>query len=311
MTTIAPPAPAPPVLREIGRRASLQQIVVTIALTVGPVLGLLLVVTLMWGRAIRAQDLIVAGILYVVTGYGVTIGFHRMLTHRSFRARRALKICLAIAGSMAIEGSATAWVANHRRHHMFSDQRLDPHSPHRFDGRHLGVVRGFLWAHVGWLFLSDATSTDRFAPDLVADTDVRRISRLFPAFAAASILIPFGLGWALSGTLSGAITALVWAGLVRMAALHHATWSVNSICHLFGKRPFDTKDESRNFAPMALLSFGESWHNFHHAFPSVARHGALRRQLDPSASLIRLFERLGWVTKVRWPSRDQLATVVT
>lgn len=308
MTTMAPPTPPPPVLRNVSTRASLKQLVVTTALTVGPALGLVVALTLMWGHAVDAQDLIIAAVLYVITGYGISIGYHRLLTHRSFRARRVLKIVLTIAGSMAVEGSATMWVANHRRHHMFSDQQLDPHSPHRFDGKPFAVVRGFLWAHVGWLFLSDATSAERFAPDLVADTDVQRISRLFPVLAAASLLFPFALGWALSGTLAGALTALVWAGLVRMAALHHTTWSVNSICHLFGKRPFATKDQSRNFAPLALLSFGESWHNLHHAFPSLARHGALRGQLDPSASLIRLFEHLGWATKVRWPSRAQLAT---
>lgn len=313
MTTIAPaaptptPAPGPPVLRKVSTRASLQTAVVTSALTVGPVLGFAIAVTLMWGHAVHVMDLIMASLFYVITGFGVTIGFHRMLTHRSFRARRVLKIVLAIVGSMAIEGSATAWVANHRRHHMFSDQRLDPHSPHRFDGRPLGVVRGFLWAHFAWLFLSDATSTDRFAPDLVEDADLRRISKLFPVFAGLSLVLPLALGWTLTGTLSGAIAAFVWAGLVRMVALHHATWSVNSICHLFGKRPFKTKDESRNFAPLALVSFGESWHNFHHAFPSLARHGALRGQLDLSATLISLFERLGWVSKVRWPSPAQLA----
>lgn len=308
MTTLALPDSASPPLREINTRASLQKVLVTSVLTAGPAIGLVVVLTLMWGHAVHVMDLVMAGGFYVVTGFGVTVGFHRMLTHRSFRATRALKIVLAIAGSMAIEGSATAWVANHRRHHMFSDQGLDPHSPHRFDGRPLGVIRGFLWAHIGWLFLADATSTGRFAPDLVDDTDMRRISMLFPVLAVVSFLLPLALGWALTRTLSGAIAAFVWAGLVRIVALHHATWSVNSICHLFGKRPFKTKDQSRNFAPLALLSFGESWHNLHHAFPSVARHGALRGQLDPSATLIRLFERLGWVTKVRWPTSAQLAT---
>lgn len=307
-TTLAPPGAASPVLREVDARASLRNLFITSALTVGPAIGLVVVLTLMWGHAVDVTDLVMAASFYVLTGFGVTIGFHRMLTHRSFRATRALKIVLTIAGSLAIEGTPTAWVANHRRHHMFSDQGLDPHSPHRFDGHPFGILRGFLWAHVGWLFRADATSADRFAPDLVDDTDMRRISMLFPLLAAVSFLLPLALGWALTRTLSGAIAAFVWAGLVRVTALHHATWSVNSICHLFGKRPFKTKDHSRNFAPLALVSFGESWHNLHHAFPSLARHGALRGQVDPSASLIRLFERLGWVTKVRWPTTAQLAT---
>lgn len=286
----------------------MRQAVITSLLVVGPAVGLAVVVPLLWGRAVNVSDLVMAGALYVITGYGISVGFHRLLTHRSFRANRPLKIVLALAGSMAIEGSATYWVANHRRHHIFSDQPGDPHSPHRFDGRPFGLVRGFLWAHVGWLFLSDATSADRYAPDMVADGDVTWVSRLFPLLAVVSLALPFGLGWALSGTFAGAIAAFVWAGLVRMAALHHVTWSVNSICHLFGRRSFTTKDKSRNFAPLAVVSFGESWHNLHHAHPALARHGALRGQVDPSATLIRLFEQLGWATKVRWPKVALLAS---
>ncbi|MHB8594758.1 MAG: acyl-CoA desaturase [Acidimicrobiales bacterium] len=298
---------APPPTRVGGERPSVRQFVVTTALVVGPAVALALVVPLLWGHAVHLRDIIMAVVFYVVTGYGISVGFHRLLTHRSFRASRALKICLALAGSLAVEGSATDWVANHRRHHMNSDGPGDPHSPHRFDGRPFGVLRGFLWAHVGWLFLADATSVERFAPDCAEDADLARISRLFPVLALVSLGLPFGLGWALSGTLGGAVTALVWAGLVRMAALHHVTWSVNSICHLVGRRPFATSDDSRNFAPLALLSFGESWHNLHHAHPALARHGALRGQLDPSATLIKLFEHLGWATRVRWPDRKRLS----
>src|SRR5207244_4381596 len=173
--------------------------------------------------------------------------------------------------------------------------------PHGRGGGLAGQLRGFGHAHVGWLFESDSTSADRFAPDLVRDRDVAVLSRLFPLFALASLAIPFAAGWGLSGTIAGGLSALLWAGLVRMAMLHHVTWSVNSVCHMFGRRPFAAKDRSTNFAPMAILSMGESWHNFHHAFPSAARHGAGRGQLDSSARLIRLFEWAGWATKVRWP----------
>lgn len=299
------PSPAsPPVTEKL--RPDLGQALVTGSLVLAPVVAIAVVVPVLWGRAVNVSDLVMAAVLYLVTGYGVTIGFHRMLTHGSFRAKRGLKIALAVAGSMAIQGSATGWVANHRRHHMYSDRPGDPHSPHRYGSGWLAQFRGLLWAHVGWLFLSDPTSAEQFAPDLVADRDLEIVSRLFPVWAAASLAIPFCIGWALSGSMIGAVTALVWAGIVRMAALHHVTWSVNSICHVFGRRPFATYDRSANVAVFALVSLGESWHNFHHAFPSCARFGALGHQVDSSAALIRLFEKLGWATKVRWPNPARL-----
>jgi stearoyl-CoA desaturase (delta-9 desaturase) len=279
------------------------QLLVTMLLIVGPVAALAAGVPLLWGHALHARDLALAVAFYVVTGHGVTVGYHRMFTHRSFRPNRALKIVLGIAGSLAVQGSVTSWVAIHRRHHMFSDRPGDPHSPHLVVRGGLRRLRGFVHGHVGWLFRSNDEAAERFAPDLLGDRDVAVMSRLFPLLALASLGLPFGIGWLWSGrTLGGALTALLWAGLVRMAVLHHVTWSVNSVCHMFGRRPHDAKDESRNFAALAIVSMGESWHNFHHAHPSAARHGAGRGELDSSAWLIRLFERLGWATKVRWPS---------
>ncbi|MDQ1521762.1 MAG: hypothetical protein QOI55_2835 [Actinomycetota bacterium] len=272
-------------------------------LVVGPFVAVGLCVPLLWGRVLSIRDALLALVLYAVTGHGVTVGFHRLFTHRSFTANRALKIGLAIAGSMAVEGSAIGWVANHRRHHMFSDRPGDPHSPHRYGRGAFGQLRGLAYAHVGWLFAADNTSADRYAPDLQRDQDLVTISRLFPAFAIASFALPFAAGWILSGSLLGAFTALIWAGVVRVALLHHATWSVNSVCHMFGRRPSSVTDHSTNFAPLAVLSMGESWHNFHHANPGSARHGAGRGQLDSSAALIRLFEKAGWATKVRWPKQ--------
>jgi stearoyl-CoA desaturase (delta-9 desaturase) len=210
---------------------------------------------------------------------------------------------------MALQGSIIGWVANHRRHHMFSDRVGDPHSPHRYGVGVVAQLRGLAHAHVGWLFHNDETSPDRFAPDLLRDRDVRRVNGLFPVFAVATIAIPFAIGWALTRSLTGGLTALLWAGLVRIVLLHHVTWSINSICHVFGRRPFASNDRSSNFAPLALLSFGESWHNFHHASPSSARHGALPGQVDSAAALIRVFERFGWATNVRWPSASRIATV--
>jgi stearoyl-CoA desaturase (delta-9 desaturase) len=279
---------------------------VTALLVIGPAVALGAVVPLLWGHALHTRDLVLAAVFYLFTGFGVTVGYHRLFTHRSFKANRVLKIVLAAAGSMALEGSLSGWVANHRRHHVFSDTDGDPHSPHAFASRPLAHMRGFFHAHIGWLFKADPTSETRYAADLLRDSDTRIISRLFPVFAVFSLAAPFFLGWGLSGQIDGALTALLWAGVARMVLLHHVTWSVNSICHIFGRRPEATTDHSTNFAPLALLSFGESWHNFHHAHPASARHGARPRQVDISAGLIRMFERVGWATDVRWPTQRDL-----
>jgi stearoyl-CoA desaturase (Delta-9 desaturase) len=278
------------------------QKLVTVAIVAGPVLALALVIPWLWGHAINLTDVLIALALYGFTGFGITIGFHRLFSHRAFTPRRPLKITLAVLGSMAVEGSVTSWVATHRRHHMFSDDVGDPHSPHRYGDRGGALLRGLAFSHVGWLFVSDASDASRYAPDMLKDRDMQRIDRLFPLLALGSLAIPFGIGWALSGTIVGALTALLWAGLVRMALLHHVTWSVNSLCHTFGRRPEGTTDRSTNLWPLAVISLGDNWHNIHHAHPSWARHGARPGMVDPSAWLIRRFEQWGWATRVRWPS---------
>ena len=278
------------------------QKLVTVAIVAGPVVALAVIIPMLWGHAVHLSDLLVGLVLYLITGFGITVGFHRLFTHRSFGPRRTLKIALAIMGSMAVEGSLTSWVATHRRHHMFSDLPGDPHSPHRYGDHGGALLRGLAFSHVGWLFVSDASLASRYAPDMLRDRDIQRIDRLFPLWATASLVIPLGIGYALSGTLAGALTALLWAGLVRMALLHHVTWGVNSLCHTFGRRPEATKDQSSNLWVLAVVSLGDSWHNIHHAHPSWARHGARRGMIDPSAWLIRRFEQLGWATKVRWPT---------
>jgi len=295
-----PPPPAP------GSTAGR---VVTILLVAGPVLGLALFLPFGWGRVINTGDVVLAVVLYLFTGFGVAAGLHRLFAHHSFKANRALKVTLAVAGSMALEGSIISWVAIHRRHHMFSDQPGDPHSPWRYGSDPGGTLRGFVWAHVGWLFADDPTDTRRFAPDLLRDRDLVIVDRLFPVLAVTSLAIPFVAGWMIYGNLGAALDAFLWAGLVRMALLHHVTWSINSVCHLWGRRPFMTTDQSTNFAPLALVSFGESWHNFHHSSPASARHGALPHQVDLAARLIRLFEKAGWATKVRWPTPAQIASL--
>jgi stearoyl-CoA desaturase (delta-9 desaturase) len=290
-----------------SRRGTSASRAITLLIVIAPPAAAVLAICLLWGRAVTLPDLLVAGVLYAVTGHGIAIGYHRLFTHSSFVARRPLKIALASAGSMAIEGSPIGWVANHRRHHRFSDRPGDPHSPWRFGRGAFPQLRGLYWAHLGWLFSTDTTRSERYAADLLDDRDLIVIGRLFPVFAVASLLLPAAIGWAYTGTWLGACTGFIWGGLVRVALLHHVTWSVNSVCHMFGAKPFPTKDRSTNFAPLAILSFGESWHSFHHASPRSARHGVLAHQTDSAAAIIRLFERANWVTNVRWPTAAQIA----
>lgn len=306
-TTLSPPvvpsrAPDP----EPSRSGVIVGRVITALLVIGPAVALGLAIPLLWGSVVHLHDIVLALAFYLVSGFGVTVGYHRLFTHRSFKPTRSLKILLASAGSLAMEGSLIGWVANHRRHHAFSDRAGDPHSPHLARAGFAAPLRGFFHAHVGWLFRTNLSSAERYAPDLINDADVAIISRLFPLFAISSLAAPFFLGWAWSGTIGGALTALLWAGAARMMLLHHVTWSVNSICHMFGKQPATDRDHSTNFAPLGVVSMGEAWHNFHHAHPRSARHGALPHQIDPSAAVIRLFERAGWATEVRWPTQLQV-----
>lgn len=279
----------------------LQRAVVA-SLVLGPVAASVLALVEFWSHGVSWFDLGLAITMYVVTGFGVTLGYHRLLTHGSFRPRRWLKIVLAVAGSMAFEGSAISWASIHRRHHVYADRRGDPHSPVR-RGDRLGDRIGGLWhAHVGWLFQRNPVDAQRWSPDLLADKDIALISSMAPAWMVASLAIPFALGWAVTQSLRGALLALLWGGLVRVLLLHHVTWSINSICHVFGRQPFRTRDRSRNVWLLALVSFGESWHNAHHSFPALARHGVDRWQIDVSAGAIALFERLKWASEVRWPT---------
>jgi stearoyl-CoA desaturase (delta-9 desaturase) len=283
------------------------QLTVTALLVAGPFAGLAVAVWLLWGRGVGFADIGLAVFFYLLTGFGVTVGYHRLLTHRSFTARPALRVALAIAGSLSFQGEVNGWVAVHRRHHAFTDRPGDPHSPYRFGIGPVGQLRGVLHAHAGWLFRADPTSRETYAPDMLADPAMLRISRAFPVLCVVSLAAPFAIGWVIGG-LRGAVLALLWAGLVRIFLLQHVTWSVNSLCHLLGNRPFTTRrhDRATNLWPMALLSLGESWHNTHHSDPSCARHGVDRGQVDLSAEVIRVFERAGWATGVRWPEASRL-----
>jgi stearoyl-CoA desaturase (delta-9 desaturase) len=238
---------------------------------------------------------------------GISVGYHRYFTHRAFKAKRGLRIALAVAGGMAAQGPVTPWVADHRRHHAFSDRDGDPHSPWAYGTGPVALAKGFWHAHMGWLFERVNTNAERFAPDLLADRDMRVMDRLFPLWMVLSIGVPTALGGLISWSWWGVLTAFFWAGLVRVAFLHHVTWSINSICHLIGSRPFASRDKAANFWPLAILSMGESWHNSHHADPTCARHGVRRGQIDISARVIWIFEKLNWVSDVRWTNPERLA----
>ncbi len=308
MTTAPQPRPspsAPPPIVE-GRQSSGETALIAV-FTIVPMLALIAAVPFAWGWGLGWTDVALAVVFYALSGLGVTVGFHRYLTHRAFKAARPLRLGLAVAGSFAMQGSVIEWVADHRRHHAYSDKEGDPHSPWLFGTGPVAVARGFGHAHMGWLFGQDKTNARRFAPDLQADHDVRRVDRLFPLWTVATLLLPAVLGGLLTWSWWGALTGFFWAGLVRVAMLHHITWSINSICHMVGERPFASRDRSANFWPLAILSFGESWHNSHHADPTCARHGVGRGQLDISARVIWAFEKLGWIHDVRWPTPQRLA----
>jgi stearoyl-CoA desaturase (delta-9 desaturase) len=270
---------------------------------------------LAWGGSLHWQDLVVLAIVYSLTGAGITVGYHRLFTHRSFKTTRVLRVLFAVLGSMAVEGSVVEWVATHRRHHDFSDQPGDPHSPH---AEHTpgwrGAVGGLVHAHVGWMFRGkDMANPGRYARDLLSDRDLRVIGRTFPLWVLAGLALPFGLGVALTGSIVGGLTGLLWGGVVRIFLLHHATFSINSLCHFFGRSPFGTGDESRNLAWLAPITFGEAWHNNHHAFPTSARHGLGRGQVDPGAWLITALERahLAWDVVRISPERQRAKWVAT
>jgi stearoyl-CoA desaturase (delta-9 desaturase) len=274
--------------------------VITGAVTVIPFLALAAACWQAWADLLRWSDVAVFGIMYLATGLGVTVGFHRHLTHRSFATSRPLRAVLAVLGSAAIEGPVISWVADHRKHHTFADQEGDPHSPHVGHGGGLrGALTGLAHAHLGWLFIhTQRGAKRRYAPDLMADPAVRFVDRTFLLWAVAGFGVAFGLGTAIGGSVVAGLTGLLWGGGVRMLVVHHVTYSINSLCHFFGRRRFPTEDHSRNLLWLALPTLGESWHNNHHAFPTSAFHGLRRWELDPSALVIRGMEAVGLVWDV-------------
>ncbi|GAA0355607.1 acyl-CoA desaturase [Actinoallomurus spadix] len=307
--TVAPSAPPrPQALPELEAKPKgvFERVLLAVFIAV-PLLAVAAAVPFAWGWGLGWSDVAITVLMYTVTGLGVTVGYHRHFTHKSFKAKRPLRIALALAGSLSIEMSVIDWVATHRRHHKYSDKEGDPHSPWRFGSDWKALTKGLVWAHMGWLFDAGRTSPAKFCPDLVADKDIRRISRVFPGLVAVSMLLPALLGGLITMSWWGALTAFFWGSLVRVSLLHHVTWAINSICHVMGEEVFDSRDKARNVWWLAIPSFGESWHNLHHADPTCARHGVLKGQIDISARLIWIFERFGWVHDVRWPNAERLA----
>ena len=266
-----------------------------------PLIGLIAAIVLLWDQAIGPLELGLLIGLYFLTALGVTLGYHRMFTHRAFQSSRAFRAIIGVLGSMAVEGSVITWVADHRKHHAFTDRDGDPHSPHLSGPGFWGGIKGLWHAHIGWLFETVGTAErERFAPDLIKDRVVRAVDKLFWVWVVLGFVIPFALGWIVGGGLGTALTALLWGGFVRVFLLHHVTWSINSVCHFFGRKRFDIEDESRNVFWLAPLSMGESWHHNHHAFPTSAFHGLRfwERLADPTGLMIALLEKLGVVWNV-------------
>ena len=286
--------------------------IITGLVTAIPFLLLAVAAWQVWDAALHWRDLAILGAAYLITGLGVTVGFHRLLTHRSFKTGPAVRGIFAALGSAAIEGPVISWVADHRKHHAFSDEHGDPHSPHvGHGGGWRGTLRGLFHAHLGWLFIhTERGSKQRFAPDLIKDPVIGFIDRTFLVWAVVGLAIPFAAGYAIGGTLVAGLTALLWGGAVRVFLVHHVTYSINSVCHVFGRRRFATSDESRNVFWLALPTMGESWHNNHHAFPTSAFHGLRRWELDPSAVVIWALEKAGLAWDVVRVSPERQAAKV-
>jgi stearoyl-CoA desaturase (delta-9 desaturase) len=265
-----------------------------------PFAAALAAIPLLWNSLVGPSDLVVMAVMYLLTALGITVGYHRLLTHRSFITPKWLEYTFAALGSMAVQGPVIAWVADHRKHHAHTDREGDPHSPHVGHGDGvMGVLRGLWHAHAGWLLVDHGRADwKKYAPDLYEDPGMRFLSRHFVALVVAGLALPAALGFLLTGSLLGATTGLLWGGFIRIFFVHHITWSVNSICHFAGSRRFDTDDESTNVFWLALPSLGEAWHHNHHAFPRSAKHGLKRWELDPSATVIAGLEKVGLARNV-------------
>jgi stearoyl-CoA desaturase (Delta-9 desaturase) len=302
--------PAPDHVRGVVQLTAAQlrlQRRITLIMTLLPLVAVGIAVSRLWGSAVSGLDLALFLSFYSLTGLGITVGYHRLFTHRSFRAVRPVRIALAILGGMAVEGSVVQWCATHRRHHAYADQFGDPHSPHLVQAAGLkGVLLGLWHAHSGWLFGDEMTNEQEFVPDLLADKAIVRIGNNFPLLTVATFTLPPLIAFAVTGSIVAALTGFLWGSLVRIFLLHHVTWSINSICHFYGKEAYRAKDESKNVWPLAPISFGESWHNNHHAFQWSAKLGLRAWQIDFGWYAIRALKALHLVRDVKVPTAEQL-----
>jgi stearoyl-CoA desaturase (delta-9 desaturase) len=287
-------------------RVSLRLKLVNLAAVVLPFIGLVAAIVLLWGIAFNWVHLVILAVMYIATGLGITIGYHRLFTHGSFKTSRVVTAILAVLGSMAVEGPLLHWVATHRKHHQHSDHEDDPHSPHIHGTGLWSMIRGLYHAHVGWIFRANPRSLARYTGDLRKDKMLQWVSRLFPLWVLVGLLIPALLGGLLTMSWTGVLLGFIWGGLVRIFLVHHVTWSINSVCHIWGSRPYDCHDESRNNVVFGVLAFGEGWHNNHHAFPTSARHGLRWWQIDTSYLIIWVMSKIGLARDVRIPSKDRI-----
>lgn len=290
-----------------SRNDSLAERIATAIAVFLPFVGIIVAIWGFWGWGFTWVELVLMAAMYLATGFGITIGYHRLFTHRSFETFRIVQFVFAVLGSMSVQGPVLRWVANHRCHHQYSDQQKDPHSPHRYGGGFLGVLAGWWHSHIGWMFAPGPVDLHRYVGDFSEDRMVRGVDRFFGLWVLLGLLIPAAAGGLITGTWFGAFLGFLWGGLVRVFLVHHVTWSINSICHLWGRRPFNCNDESRNNGLCGLLALGEGWHNNHHAFPLSARHGLRWWQFDASYLVIRTMKRLGLAWRVQLPSADAIA----
>lgn len=281
---------------------------IAIALTIIiPLIGFVAGVALLWEYGLSIGQLVLFLIAYAATGIGITMGFHRLFTHCSFETSRPVRAILAIVGSMAVEGPVLKWVAMHRIHHQFSDVEQDPHSPHLHGGGFKALLSGLWHSHMGWLFAAERPDWRRYVADYENDRLLQVVNNLFVVWVALGLVIPAAIGGLISGSWMGVLIGFVWSGLARVFLVHHVTWSINSACHVWGRQPFRSHDQSRNNAIFGILAFGEGWHNTHHAFPTSARHGMAWWEFDITWVLIRGMEMIGLVRRVRIPDADRLA----
>jgi stearoyl-CoA desaturase (delta-9 desaturase) len=304
---VADPVAELPPLPEVPGRVSAGVYVANLLAVVLPFLGLGAAAVFLWGWGFSWVELGLLLGMYLLTALGITVGFHRLFTHHSFETYRVVQFVLGVLGSMAVEGSLLKWVALHRRHHQHSDQPGDPHSPHLHGTGVPGLLRGLWHAHLGWVFQADPPDLDHYVKDLRRSTLLRAVSALFVLWVVLGLLIPAVLGGLMTGTWAGAWYGLAWGGLARIFLVHHVTWSVNSVCHLWGRRPYRSDDQSRDNVVFGVMALGEGWHNTHHAFPTSARHGLRWWQPDASYWVIRGLALLGLAWNVRLPSKPAQA----